>query len=254
MLRHTRPVLSRKGHANIFILFQRSTLIQEFDKLEDFHEATPTCFKDANETDAFSPILDRYDSRLVITAPTTLGNQCKNVPFIIDTGAPITVIHKDTIGRFLKNFDVDQARDANIDILIGQEPISARVNIDTKGTFKHLNLIGLDFIQQAIPGFRGYINANISKFQPLGNVPVTNGTIATMVTPEKPLVMCLKDAIKAKLPNTCANIEAPSIIIKDPNNNIMHDKDPLLANIEYVFEVPSQRKKATSFFSFSFKR
>ena len=254
MLRHTRPILSRKWHANI--LFQQITLIQEFDEPKLFHEASPTCYKEAKKTDAFSPILDRYSSRYVITAPLSVGNKCKVAPFIIDTGAPITVIHEDTIGRFVNKFDVDHAKDSIGEIFIGEVPVPLRLNTDKHGTFKFLNILGLDFIDAAMPGLRGYINTNISKFQPppIKDVFVTNGTATTAVTPEEPRVLYLKKAIKAEFPELCKGIPSYHIILRDPNNNnqVMGDTDPLHANIEYVFEVPSQRKEAASLFSFSF--
>ena len=240
MLRHTRPILSRNWHATI--LFQRSTLIQEFDEPKMFHEASPTCYKEAKKTDAFSPILDRYSSRYVLTAPLSVGKKCKVAPFIIDTGAPITVIHEDTIGWFLTKFDVDQAKDSIGEIFIGEVPIPLRLNTDKHGAFKFLNILGLDFIDAAMPGLRGYINTNISKFQPPpnGDVFVTNGTAATAVTPKAPRVLYLKKAIKAEFPELCKGIPSYHIIIRDPNNNnqIMGDTDPLHANFEYVFEIP----------------
>ena len=238
---------------------------------ENFHTSRIGFLQDlytkAYPEDPFSPVRKYHSlagNRYVVSAPVTVQDKCLRVPFIIDTGAPWTMLHPLAFQKFgiedpsaitkevLKSVNIGKVKSMEGVQLNREGACSSFHNINKKQDQQHantitnlsyLNVLGTDYISYVIPDLPEFLTSKFFKFQPppLKRVLVTNGTIVIAVTPKEPLVLYLRDAIKEKLPDTCANIEASSIIIKDPNSKILRCKDPLLANIEYVFEIPSQK-------------
>ena len=215
--------------------------------------------------DPFSPVRKYHSlagNRYVVSAPVTVQDKCLRVPFIIDTGAPWTMLHPLAFQKFgiedpsaitkevLKRVQIGKLKSMEGVQLNQEGTCSSFHNINKKQDQQHanaitnlsyLNVLGTDYISYVIRDLPEFLTSNFYRIQPpIKDVLVTNGTATTAVTPKAPLVVYLKKAIKAEFPELCKGIPSYHIILRDPNNNnqVMGDTDPLHANIEYVFEVP----------------
>ena len=102
----------------------------------------------------------------------------------------------------------------------------------------HLNILGLDFLGEAIlDATLAVVQKRIGHPVPFTELIVTDGAVAFPVTPSKPTVMHLKQAIKAELGTDFTGSPA-RIIIKHPNGTKMGDEDRIDASVKYVFAVP----------------
>lgn len=247
MLRRSSVVLlGPAAHPTFF----RGPLLQEFPTAESFHVSRAgyleNLYSVAEPQDPFSPVLKFRGQRYLISGPVTIKNKTFRVPFIIDTGAPITMIHQYTVRKFGVEFK-EEIVPVNIGIhsfnvsLHDASTRTVEVVKDGQKVFEkvvdhlaYLNLLGLDFLEGAAPQLASYISENISKYQPpIDEIVVTGNGVAISVTPKKPTVMHLKKAVKEELAFMCASIDAVQIIIKNPADSykVMGDKDPLHANI-----------------------
>ena len=223
-------------------------LISGFEKADAFHTSYPGYLADlytpATPSDPFSPVLPFNGSRYMVSAPVTIGKQCLRTPFLIDTGANRTLIHRITIEKFGKDPAMAQTLDK---IAIGHHTLDVGVNnattvnengVETTAWLGYLNLMGVDFLAVAVPELPKYLSENLSRFQPpLSEFLVTDGKGITFpVTPKHPQVMDLKLAIKEY---GMFHIAPFRIIIKDPSTGkAMGDEDALHVGVEYVFELP----------------
>ena len=277
MLRRSRAVLF--ADAPLCVRVHSDVLAWDFPDADSFHKGRPGYLQDLYSTttkgDAFSKVI-RYQHREVrtdasgklhetvggyrymVAAPVTIGNVCKRVPFLVDTGAPKTHLHTITLNKFLgENAVVSNAVLRNVfighhkmqDGVLVNEATTQHGTTDIPAWLGYLNLLGSDFLSVALPELERYMSENLSKFQPpLAEVWVTDGAVSFPVMPEKPSVAHLKQAIKAKLGTDYTGSPA-RITIKHPNGTTMGDEDPLHANIKYTFEVPSRYIYHTQWFS-----
>jgi hypothetical protein len=229
-------------------------LPREFETASQFHESHPGYFQDLYETatpeDPFSEIIKYNSVCIMMSAPVTVGKLCKRVPFLIDTGCGKTIIHQITFDKLL---GPNQAVPANI--LIGRHRFSvihSKFATECVSTFDkdtntnvvreiphllgYLNILGMDFLNEAVPDLHRYLHANLSRYQPpLNTVLVTDGTEIFGVKPKQPVAWALKKAIAdyLRLP-----VNPVKIRIRDPAGRVLIGKDVVHAGIEYIFELP----------------
>ena len=237
MLRRT--LLFRLADGPLFI----QPLITEFDTARAFHQSRlgylQGLYEATTSADPFSPVLE-LGLRYMVSGPVTIGKKCLRTPFLIDTGACVTMIHTETYRRFGVN-----PEDVQGAIKIGHLPMHAQHNPNPEQPQKahllgYLNLLGADFLRVAVPDLTKYLSENISKFQPpLSSVIVTGADSTFRVTPKHPFVMDLKQAIKENKKNALSGVDSDQIIIKSPDGKVLGDKDPLHAGVEYQFELPA---------------
>ena len=233
---------------------------------EKFHTSDSGFLQDlytkAYPEDPFSPVRKYHSlagNRYVVSAPVTVQDKCLRVPFLIDTGAPWTMLHALAFQKFgiedpsaitkevLKSVNIGKVKSME-GVQLNQEGECSSFNNNNQNqqanaitNLSYLNVLGTDYISYVIRDLPEFLTSQFYKIQPpIEDVLITNGTATTAVTPKAPLVVYLKKAIKAEFPELCKGIPSYHIIIRDPNNNnqIMGDTDPLHANFEYVFEIP----------------
>jgi hypothetical protein len=228
-------------------------MIQEFETANQFHESRPgylaNLYDLATPEDPFSEVIKYNSVRLMVSAPVTIGRACRRVPFLIDTGCGQTMVHQITFDRFLK---ADQPVPQRI--LIGRHQVSIThsrfttdsvsridsktgkvVRVEIPHLLGYLNILGMDFLNEAVPDLHRYLHDNLSRYQPpLDIVEVTDGAEVFGVRPERPVAWALKKAIADY---RRWSIDPVSIRLRDPSGRELAGKDPLHAGIEYAYEV-----------------
>jgi hypothetical protein len=254
MRRTVQRYISEVAPRRVLCVGPGNPLLQEFETAAQFHESRPGYLSNLYEPtvaeDPFSEVIKFNDVRLMVSAPVTIGKQCKRVPFLIDTGCGTTMIHQITFSKFLKE---DQA--VPREVRIGRHPITfvhsrfttericrhgpvsgAAEIIEVPHLLGYLNILGMDFLNAAVPELHRYLHTNLSRYQPPLDTVVVTGDGATFgVRPEKPVAWALKKAIGEYMRY---DLPAPRIRIKDPTERILADRDPLHADVEYSFELP----------------
>jgi hypothetical protein len=242
-----------------FPLFKNGALVPNFDSAEEFHHRLDKSYTNTSKDDPFSDICHRHGQAgkyYMITGPVSFDDKlfpgCKRVPFLVATDFPQSLIHEYTLKQFNPEIEIPQDIIKNgLKVRIGGRDgfyLNVHQTDNNSKQNAHLawvNILGLDYLERAVPNLANYLDENIKKYQPpLEYVIVTDGVISILVHPKKPIVMHLKQAIKKELSPELNDIDADQLIIKDPSNNnkVMHDEDPILANIEYIFEVPESKK------------
>jgi hypothetical protein len=258
-MRHTAGrLIGEVAPRRVLCVGPGNPLLQEFETAAQFHESRAgylaNLYEPTTAEDPFSEVIKFNNIKLLVSAPVTIGKQCKRVPFLIDTSCGTTIVHQITFDKFLKP---DQA--VPREVRIGRHPLATVVHsrFTTERTFRHnqatgateaveiphllgyLNLLGMDFLNAAVPDLHRYLHANLSRYQPpLDTVMVTNGTMAFGVKPDMPVAWALKKAIKEYMQHGMAAIDAPLLTIKDQSGRTLADKDPLHAGVKYSFELP----------------
>jgi hypothetical protein len=229
-------------------MVRKRPLISEFNSAESFHKSRKGYFdafplySPMDSKDGFSPVF-AHKGKHMLSAPVTIGRVTLRVPFIVDTGAEHSLLHAHAWARFAAANKKLCGRLVVEPVLVGTHAIfldrNAYTTIETGGVHHigFLNILGLNFLDEAVPDLKSYISEAITKFQPpLSTVTVTDGKgVVFPVVPEQPQVMFLKKAIKP----SWEPIERATIIIKHPaTGKVLGDKEALHSGVEYVYELP----------------
>ena len=206
---------------------------------EDFHvKCLPGLYDPVERNSPFSKCEMLFNRRIIVSVPCSVNKKCLRVPMLVDTGAPSTYLHTIAMEKF---FDSSQNVPSSFDAYIGNHLVKAQMNteVDEKRVTAYLNILGMDFLNSAVPELLPWISAQLSKVQPqeMKTEFIVTGADSTFpVTPKHPFVMYLKQAIKE---NKMYRMDASRIIIKSPDCKVMRDKDPLHAGVKYQFELPA---------------
>lgn len=249
MLRHSScRFLAETISKKILCVGLNNPLLQEFKTEDQFHVSRQGYLSNLYEittaTDPFSEVIKYNGVRLMVSAPVTIGKYCKRVPFLIDTGCETTMIHQITFNKFIRS---DQEVPSSV--LIGSHRVTTTLNtftteeinvsgkkVEVPHLLGYLNLLGMNFLNEAVPDLHKHLHDNLSKYQPpLESVIVTDGNMTFRVRPKESYIMDLKKAIVDHMKYDFAS---PYLIVKDRSGIELKDRDRLHAGTEYVFELP----------------
>jgi hypothetical protein len=131
-----------------------------------FHfKCLPGLYDRTQASEPFSRCHLKYNRRLIVAAPLTIGDVCLRTPFLVCTGSPHTYLHDIALRKFLGEYH----------------------NMTT-GVLACLNVLGMDVLQNAAPSL-----------VPMAEVLATDGkvTFPIKLKPEHVKVMDLKKAIRS---------------------------------------------------------
>ena len=161
-------------------------LAQDIDQ-DDFHTGwMPGLYSEVSENEPFAKCKKCYHRRVLTAAPCTLNGKCLRVPLLVDTGAPTSYLHTYALKRFFEQSTTDEHFPNKVKIMIGTLPIEAQHNacIDGISVTSHLNILGMDFLEEALPDLLPWLSENFSKFQsPLKEVFVSEWNATTCSFP-----------------------------------------------------------------------
>jgi hypothetical protein len=210
-------------------------IAQDIDQ-NDFHsKCMPLLYTSTTETAAFSKVHNLYNRRLIVRAPVTVEGKCLFIPMLVDTGAPQTYLHHFALGKFLgKAALVD-----SYSIKVGVTPIQATAHDTQTGVVAHMNILGMDFLNEGIPTLIPFMSeafVNLSaRDQPISEVWVTDGKASFPVKPEGMKVAHLKKAIKEY---RMYALPPFALTIKNPEGVVLGDEDDLLPGTKYTYALP----------------
>ena len=143
-------------------------------------------------------VCQQFQSRLIAELPATHKEQTWRVPFLIDTGAPDSYMHRKTLEAIGVKYD-------NVQDTVRVNVCGVETNVkphDAKGKARlaYINILGMDFLmvktslsgKSFITTMRDHMDAHFHG----QTVVVTDGTTTFRVSPKYPQVMDLKLAIK----------------------------------------------------------
>jgi hypothetical protein len=199
-------------------------------------------YSDVSSSDAVSVII--HNSRLLAAMPITLRGRTKLVPFLLDTGAPQSMIHSDA----LKRFGYHDSLPESVPIQFGQIRAELALNPNTFGAgdqphhIGFMNIIGLDIIGVVCRDLPEHLAAHFAQVQLIGPVWVRQrgGDGASFKAfPKRGNVDALKKAIKVKCPSDLASIDAYKLTIYERDSSDALDSEASLkSGVRYEFEPP----------------
>ena len=211
-------------------------LAQDIDPVKFHTTCLPGLYQPVDITASFSKCHKLFNRRIIVSAPVELGSKCLRVPFLVDTGAPSTYLHSIGVEKFV---GCGNPIMSHYSIKVGGVELQADSHDLSTGAVAYLNILGMDFLDDAAPNLLTYFTEAFGKYNggAVTEYLVSDGRgVAFRVTPKHPDVMSLKQAIKEYM--TYA-LPPPYIVVKDPaTGKAMGDKDPLHSGIEYLYEVP----------------
>ena len=178
-----------------------------------------------------------FNRRLITALPCTLGRKTLLVPFLVDTGSPTTHLHLIAFEKF-----DSVVMDSEFDLTVHTTPLVANVNhiSDDKHVVSHLNILGMDFLLDAMPGLVGYFSEKLGSLKiPALPVWVRYDKAFFRVTPATNIVDSLKKAVKAEAVAALAGRDAFTLTVKDDKGNVMKEDAPLQSNTKdtaYIVE------------------
>jgi hypothetical protein len=174
-----------------------------------------------------------YHRRIIVAAPVTIEDVCLRTPLLVDTGSPQTFLHRVALRKF---FGKDFKAQDSYDIKVGVLSVKGQYHDSTTGVLARLNVLGMDFLQDAAP-LLPFLTESFAKFN--GNLPMTvlatDGKVTFPIKPAQMKVMYLKKAIKEV--GMCA-LPYPALTIKNPEGVVLGDKDDLQPGMEYTYVLP----------------
>ncbi len=175
-------------------------------------DVDPTVFHTTCLPDLYQPVAREaplskcrkmFHRRIVVSAPVALGGKCLRVPFVVGTGAPSTYLHPVAVQKFIGQGSL--VSDSYSTAVCGV-PLKAATHDTQHGHVAHLNVLGMDFLDDAAPELMAFFSEAFASYVTRANevdVFVTDGKGTTApITAEGARVMHLKLAIKKALPLT----------------------------------------------------
>jgi hypothetical protein len=205
----------------------------------DFHFKCLSGLYDRTQaSEPFSECHIKFNRRLIVAAPLTIGDVCLRTPFLVCTGAPQTYLHDIALRKFLgEDFKPQDAYDIKVGVL----GFKGQYHNTTTGVLAGLNVLGMDILQNAAPTLVPFLTESFAKLNdnlPMTEVLATDGKVTFPITPKQMKVMYLKKAIKEV--GMCA-LPYPTLTIKNPEGVVLGDKDDLQPGMEYTYVLPHSR-------------
>jgi hypothetical protein len=206
----------------------------------DFHfKCLPGLYDRTQASEPFSRCHLKYNRRLIVAAPLTIGDVCLRTPFLVCTGSPHSYLHDIALRKFLGE---DFKPQDSYDIKVGDLSSKGQYHNMKTGVLACLNVLGMDVLQNAasLVPFLTERFAKLNDDLPMAEVLATDGkvTLPIKLKPEHVKVMDLKKAIKEV--GMCA-LPFPTLTIKNPEGAVLGDKDDLQPGMEYTYVLPHPR-------------
>jgi predicted aspartyl protease len=139
------------------------------------------------------------NKRLLTALPCKYKDKTLLVPFLVDTGCPITMLHTSAFDKFGSSDRGTAAATAagttvKHSIIVAGCGLEAQENTltDTDAVVSDLNILGMDFIQRAAPDVLDYFSLKFRELRPrIGPVWVTVDGAVMKVTPKENTVFDL---------------------------------------------------------------
>ena len=208
MLRRTvRCHLMEGIHYRIPDVATLPVLVQDIDPATFHQSCMPGLYQEVSNRVHFSKCEKLFNRRIIVAVPCSIGKKCLRVPMLVDTGAPSTYLHTIALNKF---FGVGNPVPGEFDAYIGTHLLRAKHNPDVSTTTVtgNLNILGMDFLDSAVPDLLPWLSDRLSAVQKDELIPVwvqqrdrSGAPVgpAFEVSPAKNHVDALKDSIKAKL-------------------------------------------------------
>jgi hypothetical protein len=146
--------------------------------------------------------------RLLTALPCKYRSKTLLVPFLVDTGCPVTMLHTSAFDKFGASSDPGTrwhpaTGTVKHSIIVAGRDLMAQENTltDTDVVMSNLNILGMDFIKRAAPNVLDYFSCTFSGLRPHPRpVWVTvDGSQVMEVTPKRNTIFDLKKAVKVEL-------------------------------------------------------
>lgn len=201
---------------------------------DDFHKSCiPGLYEPVVSLKTFGKCHRLYHRRIITSLPCTYAKKTLLVPFLVDTGAPRTYLHSIALDKF----NIDRTT-LEHKVHVNETPLTVLENTcsDGRHVLSHLNVLGMDFLDEAVPDMIAFFTQQFSKMKPLSEVIVTDGNVTFLVKPERMQVMCLKDAITEKMKYA---LPSPMLTIKTPDGEVLGDEADLVTGVKYTYVHPT---------------
>jgi hypothetical protein len=201
----------------------------------DFHfKCLPGLYDRTQASEPFSRCHLKYNRRLIVAAPLTIGDVCLRTPFLVCTGSPHSYLHDIALRKFLGE---DFKPQDSYDIKVGDLSSKGQYHNMTTGVLACLNVLGMDILQNAAPTLVPFLTESFAK---LTRVLATDGkvTFPIKLKPEHMKVMYLKKAIKEV---GMYALPPFALTIKNPEGVVLGDEDDLQPGMEYTYVLPHSR-------------
>jgi hypothetical protein len=188
-----------------------------------------------------------HNQRLLAAMPITLRGQTKLVLFLLDTGAPQSMIHREALRRFGYHDPLPES----VSIQFGRIRAKLVLNPNTFGAGDQphhvgfMSILGLDVIGLVCRDLPEHLAAHFAQIQLIGPVWVRQrgggggGVTWIEAFPKRSNVDALRDAIKVKRTPRLDNIAADELAIYErDSSDALDSRSSLKPGIEYEFELP----------------